>query len=260
MTSKSKFSLSNIINKSRQYFSKQGFDEVVTPILNRSLPLEQNIYSFKVTKPGSKDKYYLPTSPEFALKKHLATHQNNCFSISPCFRNLESLSPHHLPEFHMIEWYEVGKNYQDIMFSVQKYVSKLLNLKFLNYVLPSDLPDNEPDFNQYFLNEIEPNLPMGGVFVTGYPSFLAPMAKPGERFELYIDQVEIANGNSESLDSKSILHAFRHEQEHRLATNLPTHPIDMDFVEAIAKIPPCAGVGLGLDRLVMILNHSHSIL
>ncbi|MCX6726589.1 MAG: hypothetical protein NTY75_02090 [Candidatus Shapirobacteria bacterium] len=227
--------LSELLKTTRQYFWSLGFDEVEVPYLNTSLPLEPNLYTFQTKN------FYLPSSPEFVLKNHLAQSKKNCFSIAHCFRDLEAEGPLHTKEFLMLEWYEVGKTYLDLMNSVKKYVSQFIKIDFSEFKLPSGLPGNEPDFNQFFLNKIEPKLPAGGVFVTGYPAFLSPLAamsesnifsahsdpkvartaknsltsvKTSDRFEFYINNIEIANGCT----------------------------------------PPCAGVGLGIDRLLSVIN------
>ena len=49
------------------------------------------------------------------------------------------------------------------------------------------------------------------------------------------------------------------ESARRLEHNLPTHPIDYDFIKACGQLPPCSGIGLGLDRLAMIISNSNSI-
>jgi len=276
---------SDFLKSTRQYFWSRNFDEVEIPYLNTSLPLEPNIYSFSTIWMHSQAKFYLPTSPEMALKNHLATTQNNCFAISHCFRDLESEGPDHTKEFLMLEWYEVGKTYLDLMESVKKYISNFIDIKFSKLTLPANLPDNEPDFNQYFLNNIEPSLPRhGGVFITGYPAFLSPLAKTGEvnkfsarnhprcategredgkislteplsqRFELYINGIEIANACTENLNSEQIKQSFEAENKYRLEHHLPTHPISNEFIKNCSQIPPCAGVGLGIDRFLSIIG------
>lgn len=245
-------SLTDLLKTTRQYFWSLGFDEVDIPYLNSSLPLEPNIYSFGTTQSQSPAKFYLPTSPEFALKSHLATSKTNCFAISHCFRDLEDEGPTHTFEFLMLEWYEVNKTYQNLMLSVKNYLKNFIKLDYSNFELPSNLSNNEPDFNQYFLNEVEPKLPNGGVFVTGYPAFLSPLAKPSERFELYINRIEIANGCTENRDPISIKTAFEQEKNYRLTNNLPLHPYSEKFITECASLPPCAGVGLGLNRLLLL--------
>lgn len=245
-------SIATLLKTTRQYFWNLDFNEVEIPYLNSSLPLEPNIYSFSTIWSQSPAKFYLPTSPEFALKNHLASTRTNCFAIAHCFRDLEAEGPLHTKEFLMLEWYEVNKTYLDLMDSLKKYVCQFIKIDFSEFKLPTNLPDNEPDFNQFFLNEIEPKLPAGGVFVTGYPAFLSPLAKTNERFELYINKIEIANGCTENRDPVSIKNAFEQEKNYRLKNNLPLHPYTEKFITDSATLPPCAGVGLGLNRLLML--------
>jgi lysyl-tRNA synthetase class 2 len=287
---------SDLLKSIRQYFWDQNFVEVEIPYLNPSLPLEPNIYSFTTTWTHQNQKYFLPTSPELALKKYLAEKNVNCFSISHCFRDLEDSNSLHTPEFLMLEWYEVNQNLSGLQQSTQKFINKFLDIKFSELVLPSHLPDTEPDFNQYFLNEIEPQLPQNqAVFVTGYPAFLSPLAQnikvaanesinfsahservipaqpedspkvtstekirltkyKSKRFELYINGIEIGNGCTENRDSASIKSAFENEKTNRQKNNLPLHPYSQDFIDISSLIPPCSGIGLGIDRLLSIIN------
>ena len=252
---------SDLLKAIRKYFWGQNFTEIEVPYLNSSLPLEANIYSFKTTWTHRHQNFYVPTSPEFALKKFLTKNNQNCFAISHCFRDLEDKGPNHTPEFLMLEWYEVGKTYQDLMLSTQNFVNHFLKIKFTNLTLPKDLPQNEADFNQYFLNEIEPKLPKDkAVFVTNYPAFLSPLSSKldkennfSERFELYINGIEIANGCTENTNSKSILESFNNEKEFRLKNKLPLHPIDTSFAMNSSKLGLVSGIGLGIDRFLKLL-------
>jgi len=252
---------SELLKSIRKYFWNQNFIEVEIPYLNSSLPLEPNLYSFKSTWTHKNQDYFLPTSPEFALKKFLVSNKKpqrgpfgNCFAISHCFRDLENEGPDNTPEFLMLEWYEIGKSYQDLMLSTQKFIKNFLDIEFTTLALPKNLPQNEADFNQYFLNEIEPKLPKNkAVFITGYPAFLSPLAKKDERFELYINGIEIANGCTENTDSKSILRSFNKEKTYRLKNKLPIHPIDTNFAKNSSKLGLVSGIGLGLDRFLKLL-------
>lgn len=276
----------NFLKSIRQYFWGKFFTEVEISYLNESLPLEPNLYSFETTWQHQNKNYYLPTSPEFALKKFIIDNKSDCFAISHCFRDLEDSNDTHTPEFLMLEWYEIDKNLNDLKISTENFIKQFLpKLKFIELALEKTNIDNEPDFNQYFLNEIEPNLPKDcGVFVTGYPAFLSPLSKFNEennfsersereasepegsehrknlftnqisnRFELYINGIEIANGCEENRDSKSIKSAFTKEQEYRQKNNLPTHPHSQEFINNCGSLPRCCGVGLGLDRLLNLL-------
>jgi elongation factor P--beta-lysine ligase len=113
-----------VIKSIRKFFDNQGFREVITPVLNRSLPLEPNIYSFETKWAPQNNDYslYLQTSPEMGLKKLLASGMGNCYTIAPCFRNLEGSGPMHTPEFLMLEWYRENSDYQDIMHDTKALV------------------------------------------------------------------------------------------------------------------------------------------
>jgi len=246
---------SDFLRSIREYFWRQNFTEVEVPYLNSSLPLEPNIYSFKTTWIHKNKNFFLPTSPEFALKKYLSSHHQNCFAISHCFRDLEASSPYHTSEFLMLEWYEVHIDLYDLMLSTKKFISHFIKTDFTALILPEKLPQNEPDFNQFFLNEIEPSLPKDqAIFITGYPAYLTPLAKRGQRFELYINGIEIGNGCVENLDANSIKKSFINEQRYRQKKSLPLHPYSNDFVKNIKTLPPCSGIGLGIDRLLGIIN------
>ncbi len=234
--------LSKLLKITRQYFWNLNFTEVEIPYLNPNIPNEPNIYPFSTIWTHTGDKFYLPTSPEMALKKHLSTHKTNCFAVSHCFRDLESAGPHHTPEFLMLEWYEIGQTYLELMDSVKKYISQFIDIKFTHLNLPQNLPDNEPDFNQFFLNQIEPTLPrQGGVFITGYPSFLSPLASSNNnianRFELYLNGIEIANGCTENIKYSQL--------KPYLSTSI---------IKDFSNIPSSAGVGLGINRLLSFFN------
>ena len=74
------------------------------------------------------------------------------------------------------------------------------------------------------------------------------------RFELYINGIEIANGCEENRDYTSILQSFEAEQQYRLQNNLPTHPISTEFVKISSTLPLCSGIGVGIERLLKIIN------
>ncbi len=125
-----------IIGSIRKFFTQNEFLEVETPLLVKSPGLEPHLNAFKTTYydlQGKPTDYYLPTSPEFAMKNLLAAGFEKIFQISKCFRNNGELSLHHQPEFTMIEWYRAYEDYNQIMDDVEKlfdYLAK--NLSFLS--------------------------------------------------------------------------------------------------------------------------------
>ncbi len=101
----------------RAWFADRGFIEVETACLQVSPGNETHIHAFRteLTSPtGHRRELYLHTSPEFACKKLLAAGETKIFTFAPVFRNHEFSVLHH-PEFTMLEWYEVGADYAEIM-------------------------------------------------------------------------------------------------------------------------------------------------
>ncbi len=105
------------------------------------------------------------------------------------------------------------------------------------------------------------------IHVTGFPKDISPLAKRTaydprltERFESYVNGWEIANGFSELNDPEEQLARFREQAASRESGDDEAHHIDYDFINALRHgMPPMAGLGLGLDRLIMLFTNSHSI-
>ncbi|MBV9860995.1 MAG: lysine--tRNA ligase [Alphaproteobacteria bacterium] len=105
------------------------------------------------------------------------------------------------------------------------------------------------------------------VHVTGFPRDISPLAKadPGdprlvERFETYIYGWEIANAFSELNDPQEQRARFAAQMQARAAGDEEAQPLDEDYVTALEYgLPPCGGLGIGIDRLVMLLSDSPSI-
>ncbi|MFA6424272.1 MAG: EF-P lysine aminoacylase EpmA [Candidatus Magasanikbacteria bacterium] len=128
-----------ILHLTRDFFWSQNFVEAETPIALR-LPGQElylNPMSVDVKDPYQMPhKFYLRTSPEYALKKLLATGIPKVFEIGKCFRNEESFGGTHNPEFTMIEWYRAPGSYLDIMDDTEnlfKYVGEKLKVGKLKY-------------------------------------------------------------------------------------------------------------------------------
>ena len=113
-----------VIQSTRRFFEEKHFHEVITPVFNRALPVEPNIYPFSTQWNTSREIHnlYLTTSPESGLKKMIAQGIGNCYSIGKCCRNLEGSGSLHLPEFLMLEWYRENASYRDIMTDMQELI------------------------------------------------------------------------------------------------------------------------------------------
>ncbi len=104
----------------REYFEGLGFCEVETPVVAGWYGLDLNIEPF-VTQYANGKMLYLQVSPEFFLKKLVIAGYDKVFEIARVFRNGE-YTPLHNPEFAMLEWYEQGKSYWDVMKRVEDLI------------------------------------------------------------------------------------------------------------------------------------------
>jgi lysyl-tRNA synthetase, class II len=104
-------------------------------------------------------------------------------------------------------------------------------------------------------------------FITGYPLEVSPLARKNDanpalvdRFELYVGGRELANAFSELNDPEDQRQRFLEQMEARKAGDETANPIDDDYVRALEYgMPPAAGEGIGIDRLVMFFTDSPSI-
>jgi len=119
-------------------------------------------------------------------------------------------------------------------------------------------------FSQHVEPNIGQNLPC---FVMDFPASQAALAKisptnplVAERFELYFHGIELANGFHELTDGAEQLRRFEEDNAKRTSNGLDTMPIDENFIAALNfGLPDCAGVALGIDRLVMLALSCSSI-
>ena len=120
--------------------------------------------------------------------------------------------------------------------------------------------------NDAFEQEVEPKL-VQPTFVMDYPIEISPLAKASisnpdiaERFELFIDGKEIANGFSELNDPEDQAKRFKDQVAKKDSGDKEAMHFDEDYIEALEHgLPPCAGVGIGIDRLTMLITGTESI-
>ncbi len=130
-----------------------------------------------------------------------------------------------------------------------------------------DLTDRDSWLDLLMTHCIEPVLPPGLCFVYDYPASQASLARIrpddpllAERFELYLDGLELANGFHELADAVEQRRRFRHDLTCRRALGKSQPPLDERFLSALeAGLPDCSGVALGIDRLLMRITGADHI-
>ena len=286
----------DIYQQIRAFFSSRDVLEVDTPLLSASTNTDAQIASIKAF--NQNQELYLQTSPEFAMKRLLAAGSASIYQICHAFREAET-GRRHNAEFTLLEWYRIGYDYHALMDEIEtlidtlsersnKYtrisyhdlVKQYIDIDIENIQL-SDLRNRaselvpgtitrDLDFDQcldlLISLTIAPRL-KGYVFVYDYPVSQASLARVkmanpavAERFELFHDDLELANGFSELTDANIQRSRFEEDNQLRVNKDLPCYPVDEKLLAALQSgMPECAGVALGLDRLLMVLLGLDSI-
>ncbi len=129
---------------------------------------------------------------------------------------------------------------------------------------PEKTEPYEDLFYRIFLNLVEPKLE--NVIIHHYPKQMAALAKMSdtelgyaERFEVYVGGMEIANAFGELTNSAEQFSRFEEEQRKRQELGKDVFAIDMDFIEALGKMPASGGIALGVDRLVQLFTSCQNI-
>ena len=253
-----------ILQAVRAWFVEHGYLEVQPPTLVPSAAMEQHLEAVRVGDLG-----YLHTSPEFALKKVLAAGLGRIYAMTPCFR-LEEDGPHHSLEFTMLEWYRAGAGTAELMADVESLVGAAANAvgrprphfhrrAVADLLSPELVPE---DWFLRWVDVVEPTL-TAPTIVHGYPPWQAALAHVrdgvADRFEVYLGGLELANAFAEETCSAELRTRWDAISAARRAAGRPPHPIDESFLDAVDRMPRCAGIALGIDRLVMALTGSTHI-
>jgi lysyl-tRNA synthetase class 2 len=130
------------------------------------------------------------------------------------------------------------------------------------------LADNVTNENvlELFEEHVEGGL-VQPTFITNFPKPISPLSKASpsdpqvaERFELYIAGMEVANGFSELNDPVEQAERFREQMMQRERGDEEAMLMDEDYIRALSyAMPPAAGIGIGVDRLVLLLSNKQSI-
>lgn len=126
-----------VLRTVRSFFENEKFHEIETPIIISHPPAESYLDVFETTlldRKRRKTAAYLSTSPEVPLKKLMVAGLGNCYSITRSFRNMETQSKLHNPEFTILEWYRIGADYFDIMTDCEKLLRFIAGADTLTYL------------------------------------------------------------------------------------------------------------------------------
>lgn len=277
----------SVLQQIRAFFMQQNILEVDTPLLSISATTDPKIESLSLI--SQQQKHYLQTSPEFFMKRLIAAGSGSIYQIAHAFRD-EELGKHHLTEFTLLEWYVLDWDYQPLMRQIELLISNLasatIKIPMLTYArlfeqylnfnpllitfkeLQKKAPNNLQDLPKdalldYFMSiQIMPKLEQSGwLFVKDYPASQASLAKlsdgnpqVAERFELFYNGLELANGFSELQDGVEQLKRFERDNRIRKINQQKPIAIDQQLISALKNgLPKCTGVAIGLERLMMAL-------
>ena len=257
-----------VLRKIRQFFSDKEVLEVETPILSPFAVTDPDVHSIKVTDYG-----YLHTSPEYAMKRLLCKGAPSIFQIAHVFRAGE-LGRYHNPEFSMLEWYRLNFDHIDLMAEVSEVINLILGPGEYQTIPYKELLGSRYEKLKNDRSELDlafsllcEELGTGRFFISDYPADQAVLSRidPRDptvscRFELVVDGVEIANGYWELQDLAEHEERFQKDLERRANQNAELPEVDQNLMRSLeAGLPDCAGVSVGLDRVLMILAEAHSL-
>ncbi|WP_020394597.1 EF-P lysine aminoacylase EpmA [Thiolinea disciformis] len=272
----------------RAFFAERGVLEVETPALSQAGTTDPALASFSVVLPEGRR--YLHTSPEYPMKRLLANGSGDIYQLCKVWRD-DEYGRRHNPEFTMLEYYRVGFTYQRLMQEVAQLLQLLIphlqpepdiltyRESFLHYLaidpytasdtalaacakqqgleVQSDL-SRQAWYDLLFTHCIEPNFaPDRLSFIYHYPAEQAALARVkqeqgywvAERFEVYCGAMELGNGYQEQQNPVANRHTLIHGNQQRKTAVT----VDERFLSALelGKLPFCAGVAIGVDRVLL---------
>lgn len=303
-----------VIRAIREFFEKEGFIEVETPVL-QTIPGGADARPFVTRHNALGLDMYLRIAPELYLKRCVAGGLNKVYEIARCFRN-EGIDHLHNPEFTQVEFYQAYADYRDLMTLAERFLPWLAEKingklaveqdgKTMDLTPPyprmtfkealrniggfdlSKYPDRESladaaaragvtvepldgrgrILDNLYKKLVRPRI-INPTFILDYPTEMLPLAKRvsedrdcTESFQLLMaGGMELLKAFTELNDPLDQRARFEEQEKLRAAGDEEAQRIDEDYLEALETgLPPTAGCGIGVDRLVALLTGSHSI-
>ena len=274
----------------RAFLSSRSVLEVDTPSLGQFAITDPNIELFEVATPDGTR--FLQSSPEYAMKRLLASGSGDIFQLGKVFRSGEH-GRRHNPEFVMLEWYRIDWTHYQLMREVAELIAETLRLStwqiwslgaLLDHFCQINLHDatelelkvaaenagidvvgdlDKLDYLDLLMTHVvEPGIASWGlVFIVDFLEQQAALSRVIERgghlvaarFEAYVHGVELANGYWEESDPDVLVGRFAADNDLRVSRGQPVREIDERLISASrAGVPDCAGVAVGFDRLLML--------
>jgi lysyl-tRNA synthetase class 2 len=280
----------------REFFAARAVLEVDVPVLGVSTVTDPHLQAIPAEVAGQRQ--FLQTSPEFYVKRLLAAGVGSCYYLGKAFRQDER-GRRHRPEFTMLEWYRLGfddrqlreeiieliaavgedvvsrqRSYYDLFvehLGVDPHAAdagQLAQLAAEKLDVHWSDTDKSTWLDLLFSHCIEPHLEQL-VLVYDYPACQCALARTAtdergqlvaKRFEVFWNGMELANGYWELTDAKEQAARFQVDNQTRQQLGLPQVAADDQLLAALeAGLPDCAGVALGVDRLLMCLQGAATI-
>ena len=270
---------SEIIKALRDFLAGEGFMEVETPVF-QPIPGGAKARPFVTHHNALDEDFYLRIAPELYLKRLLVAGWEKIYELGKVFRN-EGIDRDHNPEFTMLELYWAYQDYNGLMDFTEKMLKsfKLEALSFEDklprityaeafkkYAKKDSSKLNNDELDEVFKKEVRPKI-KEPTFVIDHPKVISPLAKSkednhelAERFQLIVNGMEIVNGFSELNDPIDQRKRMEEQEKRFRAGDGEESRFDAEFIEALEYgMPPAAGLGIGIDRLVAIATGTHAI-
>jgi lysyl-tRNA synthetase class 2 len=252
---------SEIIKKIRKFLDENGFLEVETPML-QTMAGGTVARPFKTHLNALDMDLYLRIAPELYLKRLLVGGLERVYELNRNFRN-EGMDREHNPEFTMLEFYAAYWDYNQMTDFTEKLLKTLDNKMFKGKFKKVEYGKmvGKKDDKDVFTKIKAPT------FVIHHPVEISPLAKKLDnnpkkvaRFQLIAEGLEIANGWSEINNPLDQAERFKAQEEKRKKGDQEAHQYDKDYIEALEYgMPPAAGIGIGIDRLAVLLTNSRTL-
>ena len=280
---------SKVVRELRRFLDDHGYIEVETPMLT---PKATGALArpFKTHHNALDIDLYARIAPELYLKRLVVGGFEKVYELNRNFRN-EGIDRTHNPEFTMLEFYAAYMDVNGMMDFCEEMLRATVftalghtHVRYGEHAIDFSQPFQrlsmkeavekfappevaEAKLLELFEQHVEFKL-IEPTFISDFPKVISPLSKASpsdpavaERFEFFVGGgLECANGFSELNDPEEQYQRFKEQAEQRERGDEEAMIMDEDYIRALSYgMPPAAGIGIGIDRLVMLLTNKQSI-